>query len=564
MLSELLIQNLAIVEQARLCPGAGLTVVSGETGAGKSLVLDGLALVSGERATAVTIGPWANAATVTAVFHVDAARAARIESACGLEGSLSGDKAEFILRRRIGPAGRSQAWINDVPVTLAAMRAAAAELVAVHAQNQTLALAEPARQLAALDAHAGCANLAAAYREAHAAVLAAAATLAALDSGERDSVRELDYLRFQLRDFEALAPQRGELATLAARHALLSTAGQWRDLAAEAHAALADDGQSAAVVLARYARRLADAPDARLAAAGVACQSALESVRDAAATCADAAERLHADPQELSRIEERLNAWHDLERRHGSGEDALVEAWEALRKRIDDLANLDERRADAAAAVVAAKTARADIGARLAAVRRLGFPALADIVHGHLADLAMPKARLELAESASGEATPLGTVAMEFYICTNPGQSSGRLGDVASGGEAARVALALSAALAAQDGLPVLVFDEVDSGIGARLGTAIGGKLARLGAGRTVLAVTHTPHLAAAAHRHYLVRKMQGDKDTRVTVSDIAGKEREAEIADMLGGGPAATTQARALLTHGATAIPLTDGAGVA
>jgi DNA repair protein RecN (Recombination protein N) len=555
MLSELLIQNLAIVEQARLCPGLGLTVVSGETGAGKSLVLDGLALVSGERAQGVAIGPKGTSASVTAVFQPDAARAARVEAACGKAAS----EGQFILRRRLGPGGRSQAWINDVPVTLAALRAAAAELVTVHAQHQTLALAEPAKQLAALDAHAGCAPLAADYRVAHGRVLEAAAALAALDSGERDSVRELDYLRFQLRDFEALAPQKGELAELTARHALLSAATQWRDLAAEAHGALAEDAQAVAVVLGRYARRLGEAPDARLAGAGAACQSALEAVREAAGACADAAERLHADPRALAQVDERLNAWHDLERRHGAGDDALVEAWAALRARIAELSSLGERRAAAAAALAAARQARAELGGTLAAARRAGFAALAEVVHGHLADLAMPKARLELAEAVSVGPGPLGTVAQEFLIRTNPGQGAGRLGEVASGGEAARVALALAAALAAQDGMPVLVFDEVDSGIGARLGTAIGGKLARLGVGRTVVAVTHTPHLAAAAHRHYLVRKTQGDKDTIVTVSDIAGGAREAEIADMLGGGAAALAQARELLA--ASSTPLAAGA---
>jgi len=174
---------------------------------------------------------------------------------------------------------------------------------------------------------------------------------------------------------------------------------------------------------------------------------------------------------------------------------------------------------------------------------------LAKVVHAHLADLGMPKARLTLGETTLEEPTAHGCVTQEFLVCANPGTAAGSIRAVASGGEAARLMLALAATLAEVDRLPVMVFDEVDSGVGGRLGSVIGGKLAGLGIGRTVLAVTHTPQLAAAATRQYLVKKDQGEHETTVTVALIEGEQREREIADMLGGGTAALTQARAMIS---------------
>lgn len=544
MLRELSVTNLLIVERARIAPGEGLCAITGETGAGKSLLLDALDLVAGARASAELVGPRGEACEVAADIAVDTARAALVQAACGVEAS----DGAYILRRRIRGDGRGQAWINDVPVTVTALRGAAGQLVEIHAQDRARRLADPAEQLAMLDAHGGLDTQAATYRTAQRSVLDLEAEERRLAEGDRGSARELEFLRFQRREFDELDPKPGEFAELESRHRLLSEADAWRNLCTEAAAALADDDRAAARAAGRYARRLADAPDARLKEAGAQLAAAAEMLQSAAAACAGAADAISSDPAELARTGERLDAWHALMRKHGGDEAALFAALAEIDRRIADLDGLDGRRAAISADLAAARSHRDHLGAALAAARRAAFTRLAGVVHGHLADLGMPKARVELHEDPAAAPTLLGTVGMELWVRTNPGIPPGRLADVASGGETSRLLLALAAAGAGSTGCPVVVFDEVDAGVGGRLGAAIGGKLARLAAGRSVLAVTHTPQVAAAAAAHVAVRKRQSRDRTAVEVQHLAAGERLDELAEMLGGGAPAKAQAKALL----------------
>jgi len=548
MLTELVVQNLVIVEKARLCPGIGLTVISGETGAGKSLLLDAFALLLGSRAQAKLVGPHGDEASVSAVFQISAALASEVEAACGVAAS----DGSYILRRRIAASGRSQAWINDVPVTVAALQAASGVLVEIRAQHEAQRLGDAARQLTLLDAYAGLAAPAADYHALHQRCLEAARALSELESGGRDSIKELEFLRFQAREFQALAPRAGELAELESRIALLSSVEEWRDRAAAAAELLGDGERSVLRVLAQQARSLSDAPDQRLSEAGRACAQAAELVREAAASCSGATDRLVGDAQELERLNERRDAWYDLMRKHGDGEEAVLNAGQAVAVRIAALEGLDARRAELIAQLQALQAERLAKGERLAKARAKGFTALATAVAGQLSELGMGKVALTLSRDALNEPGPHGTVHQEIMVSTNPGLPPGRLGEVVSGGEGARLSLALAVVLAEHEGTPVLVFDEVDSGVGGRLGAAIGGKLAQLARGRTVVVVTHTPQVAAAAHRHYSVRKKQGDRTTMVSVDLIEGERRLAELADMLGGGSAALGQAKALMSAGA------------
>jgi DNA repair protein RecN (Recombination protein N) len=372
----------------------------------------------------------------------------------------------------------------------------------------------------------------------------------AIDLGERASIKELDFLTFQVQEIEALSPKRGELVQLESRFTLLTEAGTWREAAARVADELAEGDTALLPRLGRLLRRLEGAPDPRLAGAADALRQALEPLREAAQACAGAADGITADPAELARVEERLNRLNGLMRKHGEGEDALFAAWEDLAARARELTGLDERRETLRADLARLTAERATAGTKLATARAKAFKKLAAEVHAHLADLGMPKAQISLSEE-TGEPTALGTVQQSFAVCTNPGSRPGSLRDIASGGEAARLMLALSAALAAVDPVPVVIYDEVDSGVGGRLGAVIGGKLAQVARGRSVLAVTHTPQLAACGQRHFQVRKIQGEGETQVHVTALEGTTRLAEVADMLGGGAPAMAQARSLLAGG-------------
>lgn len=544
MLIELVVQNLVIVQQARLAPGQGLTVVSGETGAGKSLLLDALDLVLGGRGHATLVGRHGDAATVTAVFQAPPELHALIEKNCG----VATQEGQIILRRRLAANGRSQCWINDVPVTVSSLQAAGRLLVEIRAQHESQGLADPARQLALLDAWSRTVADAEAYRSLHARCLECERTLNGLVTGERDSLKELEFLRFQAREFTELAPQLGELKSLEARHELLSGVEDWRARAAAAADALGEGDRAVVRILGQTARSLGDAPDERLVAASQACVQAGELAREAQAACLDAIERLVGDPQELVRVEERRNAYYDLMRKHGDSEQALLSAMDATSGRIAELEGLDERRSALEKERSLLQRERSVVGKRLAIARAAGFAKLAKEVAKRLVELGMPKTRLTLRAEDLTEPGPSGTVHQEILVSTNPGTPPGRLGEIASGGEAARISLAIAAAFAELDRIPVMVFDEVDSGVGGRLGGAIGAQLVALARDRTVIAVTHAPQVAACAGRHYAVRKIQGDDTTMVDVVEVAGEHRLAELAEMLGGGKAALGQARALI----------------
>jgi DNA repair protein RecN (Recombination protein N) len=544
MLLELVVQNLVIVQRARLEPAEGLTVISGETGAGKSLLLDALVLLLGGRAGSKLVGPGGADASVTGVFQVSAELAASIESATG----VAPQDGTYILRRRMATSGRSQAWMNDLPVTVGALQEAAQFLVEIRAQHEAQRLGEVTRQLQVLDAFAGLESLAERYRIAHGRCNDLQRQLDGIEHGERGSLKELDFLRYQSREIAGLDPKPGELADLERRHEALAGAEEWRRRAADALDGLSEGDRAVGRVLGTLVKRLSDAPDDRLQAAARACGVAIESVNEAAAHCRDVLEYLHGDPAELKRIEERRDSWYDLLRKHGEDEAHLIAAWRAIDERIAAIEGLDETRERLRAELASARAERQELGAELAESRQRGFSRLAKKLLAELSELGMPKAKIELSSTPMEVPGPYGIVQQEILVAVNPGMPSDRLGAVLSGGEAARLSLAFAIVLAAQDHTPVLVFDEVDSGVGGRLGAVIGAKLAALAQGRSVIVITHTPQVAAAASRHYVVRKHHAEDRTEVEVDELTGEDRLRELADMLGGGKAALGQAKSLM----------------
>ncbi|MFW5845840.1 MAG: DNA repair protein RecN [Planctomycetota bacterium] len=539
MLLELRVHNVVIIDQACLQPEAGLCVISGETGAGKSLLLDALALVRGERAAAALVGPADEEARVSAVIQIDRTTAALLQE----EHGIACPDDQVILRRRVQRSGRSQAWINDEPVGIGVLRSVGTRLIDIRSQNEHLRLSEPARQRECLDAFAGLQELAARERRVRRSCAELEAELQHLDEGEADSLKERDFTRFLLDEIAALEPRSGELDQLQERQELLAGAEDWRQRAAAVAGALQESDDNAAERVGWCERQLQEAPDAGLRGAAEQLAQARELIAEAALACVHAVEGIEVDGAELERVEQRLQDYLDLVRKHGGTETALLAEWERLDARHAELSSLDHRRAAVQEELARLRQEHTQLVHELRRKRKRAFKPLATAVHAALAELGMPRARLSLHEDP-GE----GADVHEWYCCTNPGLQAGPLRTVVSGGEAARLALALASATAAHDATPVLVFDEVDSGVGGRLGLAIAARLRDLAQDRSVLAITHTPQVAARADRHYRVRKEHGADATAIRVETMDGEERITELADMLGGGSAARDQAQSLL----------------
>ncbi|MFW5829960.1 MAG: hypothetical protein ACOCXA_06835, partial [Planctomycetota bacterium] len=412
MLVELRVQNLVIIEEAVLRPGQGLCVISGETGAGKSLLMDALGLLRGNRADSRLVGPVGEAGQVAAVLEDCCAPA--LVALLREQGIPCED--QLILRRRITRAGRSQAWINDVPVGVGVLRSVGEQLFDIRGQHEHVRLAAPERQRELLDAFGGHGELAACHHQVRQQLRRTRECLQALRDGVGQSLRERDYCRFLLDEIEALQPQPGELAQLEQRQELLADAELWRERSQYAASVLYDSDDAVASILGRLMRDLGEAPLPDLQQVVRQLGEAQELVRDAAMTAMAAAEQIDADPAAMALVEQRLGQWQDLLRKHGGSEDALLVQWRELQERYDELAGLDETIARLEAELHALQDRHAEAVAALRAARAAAFDRLAEGVHRELKELGMPKARLALHEHAGD-----GADVQELLLRTNPG-----------------------------------------------------------------------------------------------------------------------------------------------
>ena len=540
MLCGLAIRNVVLIERLDLSFGPGLSVLTGETGAGKSILLDALGLALGARADSGLVRAGAERADVAASFDAPAG-----EAAAALRDLEIDTAEELVLRRTLGQDGRSRAFVNDMPVAAGLLRRLGQELVEVHGQFEQRGLLDEASHRSLLDRFAGHDGLVGAVAGAwEARVRAGEAAAAAREVMARDLAAR-EELEVELEALELLAPRSGEEACLAARRRRILAHRKILEAAAEARALLGDD---AAAVLRGAAHSLARAgPEA-----GNLFDEALSAL-DRATIEAEEAERLvqglgsriEEDEASADAVEARLFALRDAGRKHRVEVEALPELLDDMRKRVEALdeggvlaAGLEEEAARAQAAFDAAAIA-------LTAGRHEAASALARIVRRELPPLKLDRAAFRVALEP-GRPGPLGADRVRFEVRTNAGMPFGALARIASGGELARFALALKAALAAENG-PAMIFDEVDSGIGGATAAAVGARLAALGEAGQVLVVTHAPQVAARASRHFRVSK----DGARTSVAALDESGREEEIARMLAGAEitgAARRAARALI----------------
>jgi DNA repair protein RecN (Recombination protein N) len=557
MLLELRIENLLLIERAELRLGPGLNAITGETGAGKTVLAHSLDLLMGGRARAQIVRPGAAEAYVEGVFELPDGLLADPELA-ELAERLPDDVSELVLARRVAAGGRTSAYVQGRSANVADLRAIGTRLLAFYGQHEHRRLTLASAQLDVLDGFIGPDHLELRerYRGADAEVRAAERELADLHEREGSRERDLDLMRFELDEIEAAAPDADERSELGGERDRLRHAEALRTAAAGALAGIAgadDDGGGGAAALSAAEAALApvsgvdgslDALAARVAAASV-------ELADLGSDLRSYAEGVDAEPGRLEDVEERLEAIERLERKHGGTIEAVFAHAQRCRTEIERLEGAAELAADLDQRLERARGLRAELAGELTAARRKAAPRLERAVAKALAGLAMDGASLEVAlEPAGDELTAHGAETVELRVATNPGMPVAPLRDAASGGELSRIMLALSG-LAGGGGVATRVFDEIDAGVGGATARAVGERLRALAEGGQVICITHLPQVASQAETHFRITKRVEGKVTLAEVEAVEGDELVAEIVRMLGAerdDAAATDHARDLL----------------
>jgi DNA repair protein RecN (Recombination protein N) len=556
MLRELRIENLLLIERAELRLGEGLNAITGETGAGKTVLAHSLDLLMGGKARPQIVRPGAEEAWVEGVFDLPAGLLDDPELA-ELAERLPSAAEEVVLGRRVSASsGRTGAFVAGRAASAADLKLLGSRLLSFYGQHEHRRLTIASAQMDVLDGFAGAQHLALRerYTEAHRECLRLGAELAELRERDSSRERDLDLYRYELSEIEAVAPDPAEEAELEAERGRLRHAEGLREAAAGARAAVAgeeEDGGGAAAALARAESMLQPLAGLDAGLDGLAERLATLAVElgDVAAGLRDHAEQIEADPGRLVAIEERLEALDRLRRKHGGSAESVLEHADRCRAEIERLACAEQRGEEAEAALAEAEARRAELGGKLSAGRAKAAAPLEKRVAKELDGLAMPGATLEVVLAAHADGFgPAGCESVELRVAPNPGIEAAPLRDAASGGELSRVMLALSG-LGAGAGAGTLVFDEIDAGVGGNTGRVVGERLRALGEGRQVICITHLPQVASLAGTHFRIEKDLDGEPATATVELLEGEGVVDEIRRMLGGGSeAATRHARELL----------------
>jgi len=544
MLARLSIRDIVLIDRLDIDFGGGLAALTGETGAGKSILLDAFALALGARGEAALVREGAEQGQVTAVFELGKRHPARRVLAAN---DLPADD-ELIVRRVQIADGRTRAFVNDQPVSVQVLRALGAALVEIHGQHDDRAFVEAGTHRALLDAFGGLDTAASEVRDVWQERRTREAAVAAHRADVERASREAEWLRHAVDELRRLEPQQGEETALAERRAAMMQAEKVAEDLRVTHQSVTGPQSPVpplATAVRRLERRAAQAP-ALIEPAVKAIDAALSALDEARGHLEEALRVAAYDPRELDRIEERLFALRAAGRKYNVPVDDLS----ALARRYEaDLILIDagaERLAKLEQEAHEIEVRYRQAAQALSAARRGAAATLDKAVNAELKPLRLERAQFSTEIGSNGEG-PEGLDRVEFWVRTNPGTRPGPLMKVASGGELARFLLALKVVLADRGSAPTLVFDEIDTGVGGAIADAIGVRLARLAARVQVIAVTHAPQVAARADRHYLIAKDALAKGRRVAtrVSELAAERRREEIARMLAGAEI-TAEARA------------------
>ncbi len=552
MLLELRAENYAVIDHAIAVFGPGLNLLTGETGAGKSILVDALALLMGEKASSDVVRHGADKAVVACVFESTPGAELVLE-----ENGIDPDGSEIILRREIQSSGKGRVYVNNQPATVAVLRHLAPELALVHAQSQTLGAFDQAQQRGLLDRYAGCQlePVAAAY----AAWRQVRIQLEEMERDEQDRLRMADLWSFQKKEIESARPAAGEDEALEIERRVLANAEKLYAAAMGAYDVLYDGSASAEVALgaalkhleevARYDGRFADATQQLISARAV--------VGDVGETMRAYTEDIQASPERLGEIEDRLEVLDRLKRKYGPKLEQVLAHGEEVTRKLEEIENRDETLKKLRGDLHRTAEAYRGAAATLSRERTIGAKKLEKLTEAQINSLAMKVAfKIKLTDNVLENAwTAHGWGQVECRIATNAGEPMKPLDEIASGGEMSRVLLALKvtveegasrARATTKTAVPrTLVFDEIDTGIGGRAAEAVGQKLKSLSRTQQVLCVTHLPQIAAFADQHFLIEKHEQQGRTRTAIHLLDEGSRTEEVARMLSGAKLTETSIR-------------------
>ena len=547
MLVELRAENYAVIDHAIAVFGPGLNLLTGETGAGKSILVDALALLMGGKAWAEVVRHGAEKAVVACVFESTPGAEQILE-----ENGIDSEGNEIILRREILATGKGRVFVNNQPATVAVLKLLAPELALVHAQSESLSSFDQAQQRILLDRFGGIATEA--VGEAYARWREARKKLDELVEGEQDRLRMVDLWNYQRKEIEQARLEAGEDEALETEKRVLDNAEKLYAAAMGAFEQLYEGGASAEVALRAAVRNVEELAryDGRFKEAVQQLESARATVGDVGASLRDYAEGINASPERLAEIEDRLAALDRLKRKYGKTIAEVIAFGEEVARRLAEVEDRDEILRQLRLELDTAAAGYRTVASALSGERKAAAGKLAKLAEGQINSLAM-KVRFEVAVTASEQQsgwTASGWDQVECRIATNPGEPLKALDQIASGGEMSRVMLALKVsveegAVKLKKKTPTprtLVFDEIDIGIGGRAAEAVGQKLKALSRGQQVLCVTHLPQIAAFADQHFLIDKREADGRTKMQVRLLDDRARTHEVARMLSGAKVTET----------------------
>jgi DNA repair protein RecN (Recombination protein N) len=532
-LTLLRIRNLALVEELQWQLRPGFIAITGETGAGKSMIVGALQLLLGERADKSLIRTGADQCTVEGVFNGSGLN--RLDAQLDESGVERCD-AELIIKRTLGATNRQ--FINGSPTTLSVLKQIGDGLVDLHGPHDHQSLLSPEKQLELLDSYAQAEDIVAQYRGQYRSLQSLTAEHAALNTAESAREQEIHLLQHQIGEIESARLDPAEEAEIEARYQRASNSKRLIELASATAQRLAEADDSVLSQLGETQRLLRELEriDSSVADLAKSHEATVVELGEIARSLSTYAEGLDLDPSQLAALEQRVSLFETLKRKYGG---TIAEVIEFGRRTTERLRKIEGRDAELERLSVEIAQTQKEVGRIGSALRKLRMqaaPKLAENVRRNLRDLGFRQSQFEVSLSSHGEARPNGLDAVELLFSANPGEPVKPLRAVASSGEISRVMLAIKSTLAAQDSIPLLIFDEIDVNVGGEIAQAVGAKMAGLAEAHQVICITHLPPVAAAASSHFVVTKDVSGGRTHSQLREVTGKARQEEIARMLGG----------------------------